>query len=67
MGFEIEKNLPSLGLKVFDIMRLVKYHIVPLLSPKDGMVSDCYFVACDTNVEAIKFGPSFPFDFAFFC
>lgn len=66
MSLKIKKNLPSLRLKVFDVMCLIKYHVIPLLSAKDRVVSYCYFITGNAYVETIQFGPSFSLDFAFF-
>lgn len=67
MSLEVEKNLPTLGLEVFDILSLIKNHIVPFFSSKDRMVSHSYLIACDTNMKSVQFRPSFSFLFSLLC
>jgi hypothetical protein len=66
VGFEVKKDLPTLGFEVFDILCLVKDHIVPFLATKDGMVSYSYFIACYAYMERVQLGPSFSLLLSFF-
>ena len=54
---EAEQRLPSLGLKVLDLVRLVQDHVLPLLPTKRLMVLHSKLVARDTNVEDTILGP----------
>lgn len=64
MGFEVEKNLPSLGLEVFYVLGLVENHVIPAFSTENRMVGDCYFVTGNAYMEAVEFRPPFSLLFA---
>ena len=53
MGFEVKKDLPSLGLEVFDVLCLIQDHVIPFLPSENGMVSHSYFIAGDTDMKRI--------------
>lgn len=65
MCLKVEKNLPSLGFEVFDVLSLVQNHVVPLFATKDRMIGNSYFVASDADVEGVEFRPAFSFLFPF--
>ncbi len=54
MSLKIQKNLPSLRFEILNILSLIQYHIVPSLPPKNGMISDCNFIACYTDMETVE-------------
>ena len=66
MSFEVEKDLPSLGFEIFDILSFIQNHIVPFFPSENEMIGNCYFVAGDTDMKRVEFGPSFSFLFPFF-
>ena len=47
-------------------MGLIQNHVVPLFSSENWMICYCYFIASYADMKAIKFRPTFPFDFALF-
>jgi hypothetical protein len=47
-------------------MSLVQDHVIPLLSTKNGVISNCDLVRCYANVEAVEFRPTFTFLLALF-
>ncbi len=53
MGLEVEKYLPSLRLKVFNVLSLVKNHIIPFLSSENRVVCNSNFIACNADMKTI--------------
>lgn len=58
LGLEIEQRLPTLRLEVLDIMRLVENKVLPLLSPKRGMILNNEFITSDAHMKGIGLAPS---------
>lgn len=54
-SFKVQKDLPSLGFKVFDILSLVQYHVIPFLSSKNWVICDGYLITCNADMETVKF------------
>ena len=50
-GVEPQHSLPSLTFEVFDVLCLVKDHIIPLLSSESKVVLNHQLVRSDTNVK----------------
>ena len=67
VSFEVEKNLPSLRLEVFDILRLIEDHVIPLLASKNRMVSHGNLVAGYADVEAVELRPALSLLFSLLC
>ncbi len=63
-GVEPEQRLPPLTLKVFDVLSLIKHHVVPLLASEHEVVLDDQLVRCDANMERIVFAPALSFQFS---
>ena len=54
MSFEVEEDLPSLGLEIFDVLGLIQDHVIPFLPSKNRVISNSYLIASDTNMKRIQ-------------
>jgi hypothetical protein len=55
---KIEQQLPSLRLKVLNILCFIQNKVLPLFTPKTLMILDDQFVRCNAYMECIWFGPT---------
>ena len=62
---EAEKRLPSLTFEILDVLRLIKHHIVPLLSSESKMILDHKLVRSNANVKWVLFAPAVSLDSSF--
>ena len=53
-------------LEVFDILSLIKDHVVPFLASEGKVVLDDELVGRDADVERVVLAPAVSFDFSFF-
>ena len=58
LRLKVKQALPSLGLEVFDVLRLVKYKILPFLASECRMVLYDQLVAGDAYMEGIDLCPA---------
>lgn len=66
MSLKIQKQLPPLRLKIFDILGFIKNQILPFFSPEALMILNNKFVRRNTDVKSVGFGPSRSFGFPLF-
>jgi hypothetical protein len=65
-GVEPKQGLPSLTLKIFDILGFIENHVVPLLSPEGEVILDHKLIRGNTHMERVFFAPPVSLDLPLF-
>ena len=55
---EVQEQLPTLGLEVLNVLRLVEDEVLPLEPSEAAVILDDQLVAGDANVKGILLGPT---------
>lgn len=65
-GVKSQKDLPSLGFEIFNILGFIKDHVVPFFPSENFLILKGNFIRSYANLEIIKSAPSCSFLFSFF-
>jgi hypothetical protein len=63
--WKVEQKLPTLWLKILDVLSLVENQVMPLLPPEARVILDHQFVWGDAYVEGIRLSPADTFKSSF--